>query len=175
MHVFFWFDGEKTNLSVANDLRRDLKLTLEYGQSSLRGETRRKNKSNIFVKANSVYTEFGVNIDKDVKNGYLSAQISGDVSDKSVYFYNLWKDLPFETNLTVKVERKSENELTVFIKANEFARTVFIDVPYGVKVVLDDNYFDMEKGDERAITVSADFPLAEKDITVKTFADEWNE
>ncbi len=175
VHVFFWFDGEKTNLSVANDLRRDLKLTLEYGQSSLRGETRRKNKSNIVVKANSVYTEFGVNIDKDVKNGYLSAQISGDVSDKSVYFYNLWKDLPFETNLTVKVERKSENELTVFIKANEFARTVFIDVPYGVKVVLDDNYFDMEKGDERAITVSADLPLAEKDITVKTFADEWNE
>lgn len=51
---------------------------------------------------------------------------------------------------------------------------MFIDLPFG-EVVLDDNYFDMEKGDERVVTVKADFPINKSDITVKTFADEWSE
>lgn len=174
-HVFFWFDGEKINLSVANDLRCDLRLSLEYGQSCICGKSYGKNKKQITVKANSVYTLRGISVDKSVKNGYLRAQIEGDgVWDKSLYFYDLWKNLTFKTDLTVCAEQQSENAVILKIKANEFARSVFIDLPFG-EIVLDDNYFDMEKGDERVVTVKADFPINKSDITVKTFADEWSE
>ena len=52
---------------------------------------------------------------------------------------------------------------------------MFIDTPFEADPVISDNYFDMEAGEEREITVKAANDINEKDITVKTYADLWEE
>ena len=52
---------------------------------------------------------------------------------------------------------------------------VFIDTPDNRGVTMEDNYFDMEKGETRNIRVFSKKALEEETITVKTFADEWTD
>ncbi len=176
VHVFFWFDGENTDLSVANDLRRDITLSLCTGQRTVSGLNLGSETSEIAVAANSVYTRRGIKIKQSREKAYLFAEISGDgISDKSIYFYDLWQGAEWKSDLTVRAEQVTERSVRLNIKANEFARLVFIDTPYGGDVEISDDYFDMEKGDERVVTLSAEFPIDASAVSVKTFADEWDD
>lgn len=174
VHAFYWYNGKDTVLSIANDLRRDVEVLLIAYASDTNGNRENKSSKKITVKANSVYSDIvSFNIPD---NKYLVSEISGkDIRDKSIYFPKLWKDFDFATDITVQAKQKSENEVELYIKANKFARTVFIDTPYGGEVIIEDNYFDMEKGDERKITLQAKFPLNKDSISVKTFADVWDD
>ena len=51
---------------------------------------------------------------------------------------------------------------------------MFVDIP-GIVADITDNYFDMEKGDERNITVSSLSELSRSDVSVKTYADVWED
>ena len=176
VHVFFWFDGEKINLSVANDFRRKMTLSLSFGQRNIAGDLCSHFAKTLEVNENSVCTIEGIDISENVEYGYLFAEISGgDVWDKSVYFYDLWKDIPWKTDLAVERKRVNEGEVILTIKAKEFARMVFIDTPDNRGVTMEDNYFDMEKGETRNIRVFSKKALEEETITVKTFADEWTD
>ena len=176
VHVFYWFDGKITNLSIANDLRRDITVSLKGGQRTVGGKTLISSAEKITVAANSVYTRYGVRIEQSTEKSYLFAEIIGDgISDKSIYFYDLWQGAEWKSDLCVKAEQISEKSVRLTVTANEFARLVFIDTPYGGGVVISDDYFDMEKGDKRVITLSADFPIDANAVGVKTFADEWDD
>lgn len=114
----------------------------------------------------------------DLKGGdYWTAEVSlkNGKQLKTIYFPSLWKDKNFESELQYEIIKLSEKECEIKIKADKFARTVFIDTSDNVGVEYSDNFFDMEKGDEITVTIKSERPLCAEDVTVKTFADQWSE
>ena len=93
---------------------------------------------------------------------------------KAIYLQDDQSSAVYESDLTVKKERLNDNSIKVKIKANKFAKCVFVDIPWVVGDITD-NYFDMEKGEERVITVVSQTELSKSDIKVLTFADLWGE
>lgn len=174
VHVFFVYNGKKVSLCVCNDKREKISLKLSFGHKNLSGTTYFKQEKNIEVANNGIYRE-DICFDKTVQQGYLFAEISGDESEKSVYFYSLWKDLPFESDITVEKEQINPLDFKLTVCANKFARLVFIDTPYEADPIISDNYFDMEQGDKRTIFVKTKVPIKACDVVVKTYADLWDE
>jgi hypothetical protein len=93
---------------------------------------------------------------------------------KTLYLQDDQSLFNYSSNITVKKERINENSIKIKIRANEFAKCVFIDIP-GVVVDITDNYFDMEKDEERTILVHSLSQLSKSDVKVLTFADVWEE
>ena len=112
-----------------------------------------------------------ISFDKTIRDSFLYVEFGGECD---VYFYDMWKDKRFRTDLSVDKKVKG-NVADVTVKANEFARMVFIDLPDGVLCDMEDNYFDLPKGEQKTVRIVADREIAERDITVRTFADEWSE
>jgi len=168
----FWYDGENTRLSVFNDTAENAKLTVNYGQRLIGGETVYVKTAEIEVNKNSVY-HFGAVDVADAAESYLFVTLGG--KDKNIYFPRLWKGFDFKTSLTVNKENVSETEVKITVTANEFARKIFIDSPDNCGLVYEDNYFDMEKGETREITVKAERKLSAEEFTVKTYADVWDD
>jgi beta-mannosidase len=114
---------------------------------------------------------FDIKFDENIKNAYLYAE-----TDKlnTVYFYDLWKDKTFETDLNKKILINSDKKSgQIYITANKFARMVFIDFPEGYRINLSDNYFDIPKGKTSIIEFVCEKEINESDISILTFADEW--
>ena len=63
----------------------------------------------------------------------------------------------------------------VALAAEEFARAVFLDTQDNGGVEYEDNYFDLPKGQKRAVRVFSERPLAEGEIRVRTIADVWED
>lgn len=172
VHAFYVFNGENVDICVCNDKLSAVNLTVNYGQKDLGGRTYFEKSEAITVSAGGT-KKIGVAFDGSVKNAYLFVEIFGDDWDKSIYFCDLWKDKNFVSDIIVLKKELSETEFSFKIKAKKFARAVFIDTPYELRPVISDNYFDMEAGEEREITVKTAKPACADDITVKTFADMW--
>lgn len=172
VHAFYVFDGKSVVLCVCNDKLSAVNLTVKYGQKDLGGRAYFEKSEKINVPAGGT-KKIGVAFDCNVKNAYLFVEIFGDDWDKSIYFYDLWKDKDFVSDIIVSKKELSETEFSLKIKAKKFARAVFIDTPYELRPVISDNYFDMEAGEEREIIVKTAKKAGTDEITVKTFADMW--
>lgn len=61
------------------------------------------------------------------------------------------------------------------VRAKAFAKSVFADAEEKFDLRVQDNYFDLEEGDEKEIFLSCGQEFCAEDISVKTFADVWNE
>lgn len=175
VHTFFYYGGKTVNLCVCNDNLSSVSLKLTYAHKSLNGEVYFEKTENITVPAGGKYIVKNILFDSSVKNAYLNAEISGGEEDKSIYFYDLWKNKPFVSDIAVEKEKTGEKEFKIKIRAKKFARLVFIDTPYETNPEISDNYFDMEAGEEREITVKTANNINEQDITLKTYADLWEE
>ncbi len=93
--------------------------------------------------------------------------------DVQTVFHLQFGAMPFVSDLNMTAaETETGWELT--IRANQFARCVFIDCPDSQNVHFSDNYFDMEPGQERKI-LATPYPGTQPDMTftVKTVADTW--
>lgn len=91
---------------------------------------------------------------------------------KTIYLPDDQSKLGFVSDLAIKKEKINEFSIRIKIKANAFAKSVFIDVPCVVSDITD-NYFDMEAGEERVIVISCFSAINKTDVTVLTYADEW--
>ncbi len=69
--------------------------------------------------------------------------------------------------------KEEADGITISVKAKEFARCVFID--HEKAIACSDNYFDLEKMEEREVFIKelkeSDFPK----LKITTFADTWTE
>jgi hypothetical protein len=164
-------------LNVINDTDRRLTAQVVFWHRTLGGEIIAKHtyKANV---APFAQTAFKLEFDKNVKQSFLYAELNenGVPVDDTVYFFDLWKDKRFKTDLRVE-KNVAEDGLSATVKltADSFARTVFIDLPQGLAANLSDNYFDLIKGGAKVVSVSADKPFKAEDIIIKTFADDWEE
>lgn len=60
------------------------------------------------------------------------------------------------------------------VHANRFAKAVYLDMAEEYDFYASDNYFDLEAGAEALITLSACKEFTQKDITLRTIAEEWD-
>jgi hypothetical protein len=157
-------------ISIVNDSKTEWSGKLDFSHQSIRGEMYDKFEQVIVVPPFSQQL-IPICFDKTRKDSFLYVEFGGAYD---VYFYDMWKDKQFETDLTVE-KQVNGNVADVTITANQFGRMVFIDLPDGIMCDMEDNYFDLPKGKQRTVRIVADREIREQDISVKTFADEWCE
>lgn len=157
-------------ISVVNDCKTEWSGNLRFSHRSLDGKIYDRSERTITLPP-FTQQNIPISFDKTIADSFLYVEFGGECD---VYFYDMWKDKRFRTDLSVDKKVKG-NVADVTVKANEFARMVFIDLPDGVLCDMEDNYFDLPKGEQKTVRIVADREIAERDITVRTFADEWSE
>ena len=157
-------------LHAVNDTAEVWSGELSWSHVALSGKTLAEHTQTVQI-APFEQLSLPVAFDSSVKDAVLYARLG---ENDSIYFYDLWKDKSFTTDLSVEIKAEGcRAEVTV--RANAFARMVFLDLPEGVEAELSDNYFDLLPGSVKKVTILADRPITEREITVKTYADDWTE
>ena len=174
LYLCFTEKKDGTYLCLINETGKDLEGKIKFCVKMLDGSSLFEDEFFVQIKNDGVFAR---KTDRFDENDYMTAQFfaEGRQTEKSVYFNRLWRDKLFSSDIVYSVRRASATTYLLHIKANSFARMVFIDYPDNAGVFYEDNYFDMEKGDERTITIETEIPVDPSEFTVKTFADEWDD
>lgn len=162
-------DGYYVN--VVNDTDKAYIGLLLYSQENIDGTEYAKGTLQIKVDAYGQISQ-KIEVDESKKQSFVYAKIN---SDECIFFYDLWKDKVFQTDLEHTWKRIDENKLELTIKANAFARSVFIDIPEACGGYAEDNYFDLKKGTAKTVLITTERPVHEDDIGIYTFADVWKD
>ena len=166
--------SDESVVCLMNDTDRTLCGTVVCEGKLLSGEVcsarRFEARCEPFSRTDFVLTE-------DLGGEYLSMRFEADGGDRvsSTAFPTMWKDKQFRTALDWSVIPLSPTLCEIRLCAGSYGRTVFIDHPQSEKLRFDDNFFDMECGEDRCIRISSDEPFDPALFTVKTFADVWDE
>ena len=154
-------------LMGVNDTLKEVHATYEYGQKTLDGKTVWKANGECVL---DTKTPFSMKIENDVETKdsylYVTYTVNGETKT-NVFSLDFWSNCQFESDYTVDVETKG-NQAVVTVKANKFAKSVFISLPENYKYSYSDNYIDVEAGQEKTITVTANEPI---DATQFAFTD----
>ncbi|MBQ7642664.1 MAG: hypothetical protein IJS67_02060, partial [Clostridia bacterium] len=156
-------------VNVINDSAEDYDGELYISHETFDGKVISEKSLQISVKG---FTQIREKIDfEERKDAFLYAKTD---FDRTIFYYKPLKDRKFTTDISVN-KKADGKRAEVTVKANEFARTVFIDLPDGYFPILDDNYFDLKRGEEVRIRITAEKDISKSDVKVLTFADEWAE
>ena len=159
----------ETELVVVNDTLNAYSTAIRYGVKTLDGT--------VLYEANTavngligVYKE-KVNFDCNRADVYLFAEYAQNGENASVvYSPKLWSGVRFTSDYEVKMEKIDACTVKVTVKANAFAKSVFISMKDNYKYTYSDNYIDVEAGKEQTVVITANEPIDETQITVTDFA-----
>ena len=109
---------------------------------------------------------------------YLTVNYNGVEYSSQVYFPYAWRNLDLPTpSYDAKVLEISKTDCgykaEINIKANTFVRLFHVLAKGNLNPILTDNYFDMEKGDNRTITAYFSEKVEESDIYFGDFTTDW--
>lgn len=138
---------------------------------TVRGKTQKAMRYNVSVNAGSIWSK-RIDIGKE---GYIALSFGGK---EKLYFPHLYKGFVFTTDLqhalTYCGERDGYYVYGLTIAAHALAKTVFIDcLCEDAAFEPEDNYFDIDGGQQRTLTVKTEKKITEKDIAIKTICDTW--
>lgn len=166
--AFVQKDG-KLKLALVNDGDKSIKADLKYGMKKLSGEI-------VWVKRfkgtleSTVPTEVVIDKVADQKDCYLFVDgKAGDKKIKTIWSKSMWKNCDFESDYDYSV-KKVGNDTAVTVKANKFAKGIILRAPENFKYIYEDNYFDLEAGEEKTVLISGG--IDSKDIVVTDYAKE---
>ena len=156
-------------LYLANDAVTDYQGRLSYGVKRIDGTVVTSCEVDVRVKAGEVLKVATVSQeDGDYRYAYLE-----DGTDKTICYLKPFDSFKWKTDLETRFVKEEGGGITIAIKAKEFARCVFID--HEKVIACSDNYFDLEKMEEREVFIKelkeSDFPK----LKITTFADTWTE
>ena len=161
---------------AVNDGDTPIEGTLRFGQRRVSGETLFAQSLPVTAAACSaveVPIEAPLCADADA---YLFTEFAGS---KSLAFVNGYRGVSFTSDLNVEIQPPmydgKEYRSTVTVKAIAFAKAVFLDAAEALDLLPEDNYFDLEPGEVRSVSVRCRRPFRPEEIVVTTFADEWEE
>ncbi|MBE7090824.1 MAG: hypothetical protein E7363_02795 [Clostridiales bacterium] len=103
---------------------------------------------------------------------YARVTAEGNVWVKT-YFDQFGIPETFHSDYEYDFKQVAEGKYEFTFKANEYARYVRIRPLTDTFMTLSDNFFDLEKGDVKTITVYADSPVTKADFEVKDINQEW--
>jgi beta-mannosidase len=97
---------------------------------------------------------------------YVVVRSAGSEFPANRHFFGMVKDLRRERpELTVERQPAGEREVRVIIRAPSYAYFVHLETP-SATAGFSDNYFDLEAGEERTVTVSDSAPLSPESVRV---------
>ena len=140
-----------TELTVVNDLQKDLSFEVTFGQKTLDGATPWQKQERIQVPTNGTFA-LPVEV-KDCANSYLFVEaIVEDKKYSTVYSPSMWHNCKFQSDYTYNVEYAND-VATVTIHANKFAKGVTLRLPDNYKYRYSDNYVDIQAGEQAIIRI----------------------
>lgn len=162
-------DG-KWGLYVANDAMQPYKGKVTYGVKKLDGTVLEEQSVCVEIEPSEVVCV--TELCETQQGDYRFASFD-DGTDTTVLFLKEQIQYSWSTDLDVRFVRETEEGIEILLKANAYARCVFVDYP--TRIVCSDNYFDMEKGEEKIVRVEGITKENFSQVSVKTFADVWEE
>jgi hypothetical protein len=159
----------ETELVVVNDTLNPYSTAIRYGVKTLDGTVLYEN--NTAVNGLIGGQKEKVDFDCDRADIYLFADyVQNGENTSVVYSPKLWSGVRFTSDYEVKTEKLDACTVKVTIKANAFAKSVFISMKDNYKYTYSDNYIDVEAGKEKSVVITANEPIDETQITVTDFA-----
>lgn len=154
LYASFYQDKEgKTHFFFDNSSNRLYSGEVRYGAKHANGELIFEKKVSISDMGDGVLDEaieeslFG----EDVYL-YTSYLLNGE-RKKSFYSPRMWKNFPTEKEFEYSLEKTDKRHATLKIKAHGFIKSLFIHFKDNFKYLYQDNYLDLEKGDEVTLCI----------------------
>ena len=167
--VRYVFLHNEWGLYLVNDSPAAYQGRLLYGVKKIDGTVVTRCEASVCVKAGEVVKVATLSPeDGDYRYAYLA-----DNTDQTICYLKPFDTFTWKTDLETRFVKEENGGITIAVKAKEFARCVFID--HERAIACSDNYFDLEKSEEREIFIQ---DLTESDfanLKIKTFADVWTE
>lgn len=159
----------ETELVVVNDTLTPYSTTIRFGAKTLDGAVIYTDEATVSA-LTGIYKQ-KVNADIDYKTSYLFVEYeeNGEVLSY-VYSPKLWRGMQFTSDYEVAFEQIDACTVKVTIKANAFAKSVFVSAKDNYKYTYSDNYIDVEAGKEKSIIITAKEPVSKDAFTVTDFA-----
>ena len=159
-----------TELIVVNDTLIPFTTSVRYGAKTFDGKVVFEKTTQIQGLENKVFAE-AVDFDCKREDVYMFAEYTDNGETKTVlYSHAMWRNHAFTSNYDVNVETVNANTLRVTVKANEFAKSVFISMKDNYKCVYSDNYLDIEAGTSQTVEITSKEAISADDIIVTDFA-----
>ena len=174
--------GGDVKILASNDSLQELEGIVEFGQATIYGEIVWKNELNTITVRKNESVEIACigNLIAEIPNSYLFARFSGkNQKAGTTFFPKLWKDIDWqEPGLTYKVISETSFdgrfEKVIEVSARLYARMVNINLPGDIYAQLSDNFFDIEAGETKVITVVAKEDFNCNELRIDHWLTEWN-
>lgn len=166
---FFCRKDGKTVLFGVNDTLTEKKVSFEYGQKTLNGDIVWNNTGDAVLSTEKPFT---LPLDRNAEqpNSYLYVTYTVDgKKTTAVYSWDFWASAELESDYTTEITETDGTHAAVRIKANKFAKSVFISFPDNYKYTYSDNYIDVEAGEEKTVYVSCKDGVKVSDMHVSDF------
>jgi beta-mannosidase len=168
--TFAYNASGRHDLYVVNDTKERLDGVVEFGQRTFDGDVLWSEKRNCAAAANGIVTIENAKTETRADAYlYVKAVLNGK-EYKSLYSPDLWRGAGFKSDYSVVTSAVKPGFLHVKIKAAEFAKSVFLSFSDNYKYVYSDNYFDLEKGEEKEIIITSAKDIDPSKLTVTDFA-----
>ena len=152
-----------------NDTMEAVSAAYEYGLKTLGGKTLWKENGECIIDTETAFT-LKLNNSDETKDSYLyiTYTVNGETKT-NVFSLDFWHSCSFESDYAVDV-KVNGNKAVVTIKANKFAKSVFVSLPDNFKYTYSDNYIDVEAGTEKSVIITANESIDVTKLTVTDFA-----
>lgn len=162
--------NKDTNLVVINDTNTPFTTSVRYGVKTFDGKVLFEDVLAVNGLIDKVITK-KVDFDCQRFDVYLFVEYEEDGEKKSsVYSPKMWKSVKFASDYKVETETLAKNKVKITVKANAFAKSVFISFKDNYKYSYTDNYLDVEAGGEKSVIVTSDSDIDLSEMVVTDFA-----
>ena len=169
LSTFFEAADGNTYLAVVNDLMLSYHAEVHYGVKTFDGSSLFQDTFKVSNLVNGAVRK-QVDFDCSRKDIYLFAEYLVDGEKrKTLYSPHFWRHVDFKSDYEVQTAQVTECSVKVRIKANAFAKSVFISHKNNCDFTYSDNYVDIEAGDEVEILVTAKYPFDKEELCVTDF------
>ena len=102
--------------------------------------------------AGGLYRE-ETDLDPEGKDSYLFVEYGGK---KTLYTPDFWRNCAFSSRYDVKTKLIDPHKVQATIKADTFVKALFFSFKDNYAYLYDDNYIDMEAGEERTVEITSE-------------------
>lgn len=170
LSTFFEAKDGHTYLAVVNDLTTSYSADVRYGVKTFDGQIVYQDTLEVKKLTNAAVRK-KVDFDCTRKDIYLFVEYLVDGEKrKTLYSPHFWRHVDFQSDYEVQLEQITDCLVKVHVKANAFAKSVFISHENNCDFTYSDNYVDIEAGDEVEILVSSKQPFDKEELCITDFA-----
>ena len=163
-----------TRLALINDGVKNFKGKVVWGVKTMKGEVKERFETDAAISVGEIFKQKIADL-KVPSDCYLFAEADGL---KAVLDVNRYERQRLKSKPTLAVVRTGKSGggyyADLMIESPSYTEAVKIDLN-GVEARFSDNYFDLGAGERANVRVTASAPIRTQDLTIQTFADEWED